>query len=293
MGRARQDTTTRYAPTREAQEACHGNVGCDFLHGPLRQCPVGQSTSKKFYKTSIQPSKHSIAKHGKALAAIRDRMKATTRDDVLRMRNPHIAGWGAYGTTAVSSHAFQRLDTLLWHRRDRWATRQHSRKSADWVVKHSVTPDGKSTHGSVTGQTQTLRWHSNTPVTRHVTLRKGVSPCDGNWSSWGTRRGKDLGLESTRGKLLKQQGGRCTHCRLFFPVDDTIDIHHADGNHTNRKCTNLRLWHLICHDLAHGSGQTSTMNLSTARRTHDKSDITEEPCASKEASTVLETSREG
>ncbi len=37
----------------------------------------------------------------------------------------------------------------------------------------------------------------------------------------------------------------------------------------------------------------STMNLSTARRTHDKSDITEEPCASKEASTVLETSREG
>lgn len=35
------------------------------------------------------------------------------------------------------------------------------------------------------------------------------------------------------------------------------------------------------------------MNISTTRRTHDKSDITEEPCASKDASTVLETSREG
>src|SRR3989442_4395069 len=36
-----------------------------------------------------------------------------------------------------------------------------------------------------------------------------------------------------------------------------------------------------------------TMSLSTARRTHDKSDITEEPCAGKLASTVLETSQRG
>jgi hypothetical protein len=35
------------------------------------------------------------------------------------------------------------------------------------------------------------------------------------------------------------------------------------------------------------------MNTSTARRTHGKSDITEEPCARKLASTVLETSRRG
>jgi hypothetical protein len=44
--------------------------------------------------------------------------------------------------------------------------------------------------------------------------------------------------------------------------------------------------HRICHDHVHG-------NISTARCTHDKSDITEEPCAGKLASTVLETSREG
>ena len=37
----------------------------------------------------------------------------------------------------------------------------------------------------------------------------------------------------------------------------------------------------------------SSMNISTGRRTRDKSDITEEPCARKLASTVLETSREG
>jgi RNA-directed DNA polymerase len=222
-----------------------------------------------------------------------DRMKAATLDDVIRMLHPKIAGWWAYCKTEVSSHAVQRLDHLLWHKRYGWAKRKHSRKSAAWVGQHDFQPDGKSTHGSVAGEAQTLRWPRNTPVKRHVTLRKGVSPYDGNWSYWGTRRGKYIGLETTRGKLLKHQGGRCTHCRLFFTVDDKIEIHHADGNHKNRQFTNLSLLHLICHDLIHGAGQRSTMNISTARRTHDKSDITEEPCASKEASTVLETSREG
>ena len=220
-------------------------------------------------------------------------MKATTLDDVIRMLNPKIAGWCAYFKTDVSSQAFQRLDNLLWHKISRWAQRQHSRKRAAWVVQQYFTPDGKSKHGSVKGETQTLRWHRNTPVKRHVTRRKGVSPYDGNWSSWGTRRGKYIGLETTRGKLLKHQGGRCTQCRLFFTVEDKIAIHHTDGTHRNRKFTNLRLLHRICHDLTHGAGPSSTMSTSTASRTHDKSDITEEPCASKDASTVLETSREG
>ncbi len=293
MGLELKDAKTRYAHTLEEKEECNGNVGFDFLNFTIRQFPVGKYKSKKLYKTIIQPSKNSIARHWRALAEIIDRMKATTLDDVIRMMNPKIAGWCAYFKTEVSSQAFQRLDNLLWHKIYRWAKRKHSRKSADWVVQQYFKPDGKSKHGRVEGKTQTLRWHRNTPVKRHVTLRKGVSPYDGNWSYWGTRRGKYLGLETTRGKLLKHQGGRCTHCRLFFTVDDTIEIHHADGNHKNRKFTNLRLLHLICHDLTHGAGQRSNMHISTARRTHDKSDITEEPCASKDASTVLETSREG
>src|SRR6266446_1653311 len=36
-----------------------------------------------------------------------------------------------------------------------------------------------------------------------------------------------------------------------------------------------------------GAGQRSNMNISTARRTHDKSAITEEPCAGKLARTVV------
>src|SRR5712691_9974474 len=57
------------------------------------------------------------------------------------------------------------------------------------------------------------------------------------------------------------------------------------GTTRTTRFNNLKLLHLICHDHVHG-------NISTARCTHDKSDITEEPCAGKLASTVLETSRE-
>src|SRR6266481_8840386 len=94
----------------------------------------------------------------------------------------------------------------------------------------------------------------HTHIERHTPLHRGASPYDGNWSYWGTRRGKYIGLDTVRGKLLKHQGGRCTHCQLFFTVDDKLEIHHADGNHKNRKFDNLRLLHLICHDLVHGKG---------------------------------------
>src|SRR5437773_12485996 len=96
----------------------------------------------------------------------------------------------------------------------------------------------------------------------------------------------DIGLDTARGKLLKHQGGRCAHCQLFFAVDDKTEVHHEDGNRKNNRLNNLKLLHLVCHDQVH-------RHRSTEECAHAKSDITEEPCARKLASTVLETSREG
>src|SRR6266851_4021565 len=60
---------------------------------------------------------------------------------------------------------------------------------------------------SITGQTRVLRKHSETHIERHTPLKRDASPYDGNWSYWGTRRGKYIGLDTVRGKLLKHQGG--------------------------------------------------------------------------------------
>ena len=170
------------------------------------------------------------------------------------MRNPKRVGWSPDCKTAVSSQALQRCDNLRWQKLSRWAKRPHSKTNAPWVVHTDFTPIGKRRHARFAGDTQTLKWHGESTVTHQAARRKGVSPSEGNWSSWGTRRGKDLGLEAARGKLLKHQGGRCTPCRLSFTMEDKIDSHQADGNPHTRQFLNLRLWHLICHDLVHGKG---------------------------------------
>ena len=252
MGLTLKDAKTRFAHTLEAKEECGGNVGFDFLGFTVRQFPVGKDQTKTHasYKTIIKPSKNSIHRHYQALAAVIEGMKAAPIDDVIRALNPTIVGWCNYYKNAVSTRAFQKLDHMLWYKIFSWAKRKHPQKSAKWVFEKYHKRTGKA--WSIAGNTHVLRKHGDTPIERHTPLHRGASPYDGNWSYWGTRRGKYIGLDTARGKLLKHQGGRCTHCQLFFTVDDKLEIHHADGNHKNRKFDNLRLLHRICHDLVHG-----------------------------------------
>ena len=292
MGLELKDAKTRFAHTLEAKEECHGNVGFDFLGFTIRQYPVGKYVSRKHYVTIIKPSKKSIERHYAALAAIIERRRAATIDDVIRTLNPTIIGWCNDVKTQVSKKAFQRLDDLLWHKMYQWAKRKHNTKTAAWILEKYFKPEGTRKHHKIMGQTHILRWHDNTRIERHMPLRVAASPYDGNWSYWGTRKGKYIGLETTRGKLLKHQGGRCGYCRLFFTVEDKTEIHHEDGNHKNHRFSNLKLLHLICHDQVHGTKKYTHEHIHG--KTYSRQErITEEPCAGKLASTVLETSQEG
>src|SRR2546422_2490334 len=76
-------------------------------------------------------------------------------------------------------------------------------------------------------------------------LRVKASPYDGNWSSWGTRKGAYIGLDTARGKLLKHQGGRCAHCQRFFAVDEKTEVHHEDRSEEHTSELQSRL-HLVC-----------------------------------------------
>jgi RNA-directed DNA polymerase len=288
MGLELKDAKTRFAHTLEEKEECGGNVGFDFLGFTVRQFLVGKNQTRTHasYKTIIKPSRSSIQRHYQELAAAIERMKAATIDDVIRAINPKIMGWSNYYKNQVSKEVFNKIDHMLWYKMFNWAKRKHLRKSANWVRdRYEKTIEGRK---RVAGQTQVLKNHTETPIKRHPPLRLDASLYDGNWSYWGTRRGKYIGLETVRGKLLKRQNGRCAHCQLFITVDDKIDLHHVDGNHKNRKLNNLRLLHLVCHDLVHGKGGNITKNEpSTGRSAHGKSHTTEEPCATKVASTVL------
>jgi RNA-directed DNA polymerase len=151
-------------------------VGFNCLGCPIRPCPVGKSTSKKLYKTIIQPSKHSLEGHYQGLATVIERMKAATPDEVIKMLNPKMVGWRNDFKTEVSSHAVQRCDNLLWQQRSRWAKRKHSPKNAHGVVDQYCTPIGKRRHARCAGETQPLKWPGETTVKHQAALRKGVSP---------------------------------------------------------------------------------------------------------------------
>src|SRR3989441_7656985 len=286
MGLELKDAKTRYAHTLEENEECNGNVGFDFLGFTIRQYPVGKYVSRKGYATIIQPSKKAIERHYRALAAPRERMQAATIDEVIRTLNPKIVGWSNSCRTQVSKKAFHRLDDLLWHKMLGWAKRKHHKKSTAWILEKYFKPSGKCQHHRMMGKTHLLKWHDETTITRHIPLRVNTSPYDGHWSYWGTRKGAYIGLDTARGQLLQHQGGRWAHCQLFFTVDEKTEVHHEDGNRKNNRFHHLKLLHLVCHDQGH-------RNRSTEECTRAKSDITEEPCARKLASTVLETSREG
>jgi len=292
MGLELKDAKTRFAHTLEAKEECHGNVGFDFLGFTIRPYPVGKYVSRKQYVTIIKPSKKSIERHYAELAAIIERRRAATIDEVIRTLNPTIIGWCNYVKTQVSKKAFQRLDDLLWHKMYQWAKRKHNTKTAAWILEKYFKPEGTRKHHKIMGKTHILRWHDNTRIERHIPLRVAASPYDGHWSYWGTRKGAYIGLDTTRGKLLKHQGGRCGYCRLFFTVEDKTEIHHEDGNHKNHRFSNLKLLHLICHDQVHGTKKYTHEHIHG--KTYSRQErITEEPCAGKLASTVLETSQEG
>lgn len=92
-----------------------------------------------------------------------------------------------------------------------------------------------------------LRTHDQTPIVRHVKVQGRRSPFDGDWSYWGTRRGKHPELPTRIAKLLKRQQGKCSHCGLCFNSDDLLEVHHVDDKHQNHQWDNLTLLHQHCH----------------------------------------------
>ena len=125
-----------------------------------------------------------------------------------------------------------------------------------------------------------LRTHSETPIVRHIKVQGNRSPFDGDWSYWASRMGKHPELPKQIAKLLKQQKGICSYCKLYFKSEDLLEVHHVDGNHQNHQWENLTLLHEHCHDQVHSG-------------VHDKHPVVEEPDESNGSRPVLQTSRAG
>jgi RNA-directed DNA polymerase len=255
-----------------------GNVGFDFLGFTIRQYHVGQYRAhtyrgKSGFKTIITPSSKNVKRHNNTTRDMVHQYVGAPQAALIGKLNPKIRGWTLYYRTSVAKRLFNKMDNHMYSKLARWAQRRHPRKSRAWCYhrywKRQITratfSDGKNT----------LINYTDMPIIRHVKVKGDKSPYDGDWVYWSERLGKNPTQPTRITKLLKQQHGKCEHCKLRFTTEDVTETHHRDGDRKNNWYNNLVLLHAHCHDQIHGESA------------NDNGLRTEEPDEAKVSSPVL------
>jgi RNA-directed DNA polymerase len=232
-----------------------GNAGFDFLGFNIRQYHVSQYRTRTYrgqsgFKTIIKPSAQGVLRHTRAMRAMIHQHVGAPQAALIATLNPAIRGWTLYYRTCVAKRTFSKMDMQTDYTLTRWAQRRHPGKTRTWCFhRYWRRP---STRTSFSDGTHTLIHYADMPIIRHIKVKGDKSPYDGDWIYWGERLGQDPTRPIRVTKLVKQQQGRCNHCGLRFMADDTLEVHHRDGNRTNNRYANLALLHLHCHDQVHG-----------------------------------------
>lgn len=146
---------------------------------------------------------------------------------------PIVRGWRQY-------HKYCKLDgsrLSLWHLSYRTfkvfnKEKKQDRYTTEKLIKQAFTPVSYSENG-------------------HIMVKGDKSPFDNDLIYWSKRKSKLYdGLTS---KVLIKQSHTCGCCGLKFADDETIHLHHKDGNHNNWKHKNLTVIHQSCHQYIHMS----------------------------------------
>lgn len=86
---------------------------------------------------------------------------------------------------------------------------------------------------------------------KFINVKGNKSPYDGDLIYWSQRNSKLY--DGTTSKILNKQNHSCGRCGLRFLSNESIHLHHIDGNHDNWKHKNLEVLHESCHDYIHMS----------------------------------------
>ncbi|WP_199347194.1 group II intron reverse transcriptase/maturase [Tolypothrix tenuis] len=291
MGLELKPSKTRLTHTLHRYE--NEKPGFDFLGFNIRQFPTGKYHSKQGFKTLITPSEDKQRIHYERIASVIDDHKQAPQAVLIGKLSPIIRGWSNYYSTVVSKDTYNRLDDLVHSKLKAWAQRRHPHKAGKWkAAKYWHTFGGDNWVFSTPQEGKNpmrLFKYSETSITRHIKVKGGASPYDGNLVYWSSRMGEHPEMPKAVSKLLKRQKGKCTHCGLYFKIADLIEVDHIIPRIKGGKdkYENLQVLHKHCHD-------TKTANDGLVGGMHlDKHQIIEEPDEVKVSRPVLKTSRSG
>lgn len=246
--------------THTLNEVDGENPGFNFLGFNVRQFEVGKNNSGKVkgkilgFKTIITPSKESQKKHYAKVAEIIDKSRGLSQAVLISKLNPIIKGWCNYFSTIVSKKVFKRLKNLVFYKLLKWGTHRHRNKNRKWLkLKYFESINGDNwtfaTREEATNP-MILYKHSDTEIKRYVKVKGKASPYNGELVYWSSRMGSHPEMPTRIAKLLKQQKGKCPHCKLFFKDGDLFEIDHIIPKSLGGKdeYKNLQLLHRHCHD---------------------------------------------
>jgi RNA-directed DNA polymerase len=253
-----------------------GSFGFTFLGHRIQQFHAGKYAVRAAFKqvfTLISPAPEAQARVYQRIATVIDTMlrgspdrnAAQCAEEVLIPRlNGIIRGWSNYFRHCNAKHSFSRLDNLVWYKLWKALRRRHKKRGRTWTVQnHLKMPDGKwrfNCPSSMDDQeAQVMRLFAETPILKHMQLRKGKSYFDGDWAYWGTRLGKypAIPLELTR--LLKRQHGKCYCCHTLLTREDTLHVCTEWVDVGDKKKAVQRLVNQDCDSKLRRSNSTAAM----------------------------------
>ena len=284
MGLEMKPNKTRITHTLEELD---GNVGFDFLGFNARQYPRGKSTCIRVSRTgqptgftpSIRLSKESQRRFLANIREILRANRAVSQERLIRLLNPVIRGWGSYFSKVVSKAIFGRLDALVFQKLKAWAYFRHPNKGRKWIAaKYWSFSDDRWVFG-IRDKIKLIKL-SDIPIMRHVCLREGKSPYDGDWLYWSKRLGQYPDVPKSVAIRLKAQKGICAQCGLHFTPDAAMELVHRNGDRRDLSMANVALVHRRCVGL---------LKSRHAKMHH----IAEEPDEGKLSRPVLKTSVNG
>jgi RNA-directed DNA polymerase len=229
---------TRITHTLDVKE---GSPGFAFLGHGIQQFHTGKYAVKQSLKqitTNIVPSKEAQKRVYERIAGVIDKMlggRSISHTDYAAVRrtiqrlNKIIRGWSAYFSRCNAKKTFSRLDSLVWWKIWRVMRRRYKKKGRTWTVqKFLKNSEGKwrlGCHGQQEEKEKMqMRLFAETPIQKHMQLRKVRSYFNGDWPYWGTRLGHYPSIPDEWARLLKRQRGRCHRCKDCFTRQDELIV---------------------------------------------------------------------
>jgi RNA-directed DNA polymerase len=238
--------------------------GFDFLGFHIRKYRH-KSPYSKYHTVGqllIMPQKEKVIQFLKECGKLIRGHRGKNLHQLLLTLNPKLRGFTNYYRFVVSKRINQRISDEMWQRIYRWLRKQHTGKSAGWVMKRYLV-QYKPSKMAKTFMMNGLRLYlpQFLPIVRYKKVKSEIRVYDNEAKVYWEKRAYTNALNSIYSiqveRLFLRQKGICPLCKRTVTQeqirDGEIHTHHSNprSKSDDHRLTNLRLLHNDCHGQLH------------------------------------------